>query len=307
MNHQLHDLSSRFPCLEFFTRGELIGLRVRNDAAEAVIYLQGAQVAEYGRPGEPPLLWLSPLCGYQAGKSLRGGVPVCWPWFGDAARNPASVRGGLVGDSLPAHGVVRGLDWQLRSAERLGKDLTQVSLELEDSATTRQHFPFAFRLRLTVLVGAQLELSLQIENRDLQPFAWSGALHTYFAVSDIAQTRISGLEGQHYVDTLADWRRCTQAGAIAFEAEVDRIYLGDALGCTIEDAGWGRRIQVEPHGSRSCVVWNPAAEKALRLSDFAPDAYRHMLCVETARALEDCGQLAPGSTDTLAVRYSLLG
>lgn len=298
-------LSQHFPGLEFFTRNALNGFRVRNDAAEAVIYLQGAQLAEYRRHGEPPLIWLSGQCGYQAGRSLRGGIPVCWPWFGDAARNPETVRACLAGDALPAHGLVRAPCWRLDSVEADDPTLTRIRLSLRDSEATRAHFPYAFELRLLLSIGEQLDIELQVENRDERAFAWSGALHTYFAVSDIGQARIQGLAGSHYVDTLDDWRDCRQQGPVLFQGEVDRIYLGDTLDCQIEDTGWQRRIGVQARGSRSCVVWNPWTEKALRLSDFDPQDYRRMLCVETARALEDSARLAPGQVDCVGVCLSV--
>lgn len=292
------------PGVERFTRGELEGLRVCNQAAEAEIYLQGAQVARYQRRGQPPLLWCSPSCRYRAGRSLRGGIPVCWPWFGDAARNPEAVQRGLQGEPLPAHGLVRGLPWQLESVELASPALTRLRLALQDGPATRAHFPYAFALALVVEVGEALELTLEVSNRDRQPFAWSGALHTYFAVSDIGAVSVSGLEGLECVDTLQGWTRSREPGPVAIAGEVDRLYLGDAGRAAIEDRGWGRRIAVEPRGSRSCVLWNPWAGKALRLSDFEPGDYRSMLCLETARALDDFALIEPGQTQRLGVRCS---
>lgn len=296
-------IASHFACpgVEFFVRGQQVGLRVTNQAAEAVIYAQGAQVAEYRRHGQPPLLWMSGHGDYGLGRPLRGGVPVCWPWFGDADRNPPAVRDGLRGDALPAHGFVRQRPWELEEVRALADDLTLVAFTLRDDADTRALFPHAFELRLIVLVGDTLEISLRVANSGEEAFTCTGALHTYLAVSDITQCTVRGLEDVPYVDALEDWQRRQSPDSLRVDREVDRLYLGEAIPLTLEDAGQPRRVTVAQPGATACVAWNPWTEKALRLSDFGAEDYHRMLCLESAWALDGAVTIAPGEEKRLTL------
>jgi glucose-6-phosphate 1-epimerase len=260
---------------------------LRHGAASAEVALHGGHVLRYGADGEPPVLWVSRQAIFAPGKAIRGGVPVCWPWFGphpdDAAR--------------PAHGFVRTQPWQA-VASGAGDDGVWLRLAIADDAATRALWPHAFELALTVTLGASLDLALTMRNTGDAPFTCGGALHSYFAVGAIERARVTGLDGQRYLDQLTGAEQ-TQRGPATFDAEVDRVYQDAGAACAVEDEALGRRITIAKAGSRTTVVWNPWVEKARRLADFGDDEYREMLCVETAMAHADRVTLAPGASHTL--------
>jgi glucose-6-phosphate 1-epimerase len=283
-------------------RGDLSVLRISNRHADATIALQGAQLLEYTPRGEQPVIWLSKQAAYQRGQGVRGGVPVCWPWFGALDRNPESVRAMTRGDNLPAHGLVRTRDWTLRSV-READDCTEVSLALSTDLSL-QHWPHHAELLLTVSIGQSLKFALTTRNLGHEPIALAQALHTYFAISAIDTVAVSGFEGCRHIDTLDDWRELQQQGAIRFSGETDRIYLDVPSEVQLHDSGWQRTIRLRTSGSGSAVVWNPWVEKAKRLSQFAPEAWREMLCIETANVLSDSVHLAPAAEHTLALEIT---
>jgi len=297
----LRHRTAHLPGVQCRLVNELIAIDVSTPDATATVLLQGAQLIAYTQHNEQPLIWQSPLASFKRGASLRGGIPVCWPWFGDAARNPHAVSSQLEGETQPAHGFVRGLDWQLDAISPQDDDALLVTLSLTTESQSHPSWPFASRLVVTHRIGQTLETQLCVENRDTRAFVFSAALHTYFAVSDIDAVSIHGFDATRYIDALDDWATKAQQGDIVIDREVDRIYLGTPPRSVIRDAHWQRDIIVDAIGSRSAVVWNPWTEKALRLSDFAPDAYRHMLCIETANVMDDVIALAPGNTHRLGV------
>lgn len=268
--------------------------RLRHGQAQAVVALHGAQVLNWVIGGIG-LLWLSPVARIRAGKGLRGGIPVCWPWFADHPDDP----------SKPAHGFVRHQDWSV-AGTCATPDAVSITLATATTEADQALWPHRAELRLTVRLGAALALQLETQNVGHVPFPLSEALHTYFRVSDIANVAVTGLEGRDYLDKLDAFVRKSQAGPIAIAGEVDRIYLGDTSRIVIEDRGTGRRLLVASTGSRSAVVWNPWTAKSARLGDMgSPEAYRQMLCVETANAGDDVVRLAPGAAHTLGVTYSV--
>ena len=283
-------------------RGELPLLRICNRHADAVIALQGAQLLEYRPRGDKPVLWLSDRASYQRGHSVRGGVPVCWPWFGAFERNPANVRAMTADNSAPppAHGLVRSCDWTLHSL-RDSDDCTEVTLQLRSDTLQPSLWPQTALLQLTIGVGATLTMALTTHNLGDTPLALTQALHTYLAVSAIEQVRLSGFETARYIDTLDDWREKTQRTAITFNGETDRIYLDVPHAVQLHDDGWQRTITLRASGSSSAVVWNPWIEKSQRLSQFRADAWRDMVCIETANVLSNAIELAPQTSHTLAL------
>ena len=298
MNPQLPPTSnSRIDTLML---GELACWRIRHGAAELLISQQGAQVLSYQHDGQPPLIWLSEQATYQRGQSVRGGVPVCWPWFGDLSRNPPAVQA-LVAEpsSAPFHGGVRSLDWQLRL---LAPDAEGISLEFAcPPDASAAHWPAALELELHIRLDQRLRISLLSHNRGSQPLTISQALHSYFAVSDIRQVEVEGLADCRYIETLEDWQERQQSGPLSFTGETDRIYQELPSRLSIRDPAWQRRICLESHGSHSAVLWNPWIDKAQRLSGFAADAWQRMLCIETANVWDDCLQLAAGASHDLGV------
>jgi glucose-6-phosphate 1-epimerase len=276
---------------------QLVCWRLRGPGGELLLAEQGAQILSYQEWEQPPLIWLSEQAQYHRGQGLRGGVPVCWPWFGDLKRNPQVVQAMHDGSAPPAaHGLVRNLDWQLEDLEDAG-DEVHMSFSVETDGLPG--WPHKARLSLEIRLGQRLQLSLTTENLGKQPLALSQALHTYLAVSDIRQVSVDGLQGCRYIETLEDWQERSQRGALTFAGETDRIYLQTPPQLTLRDPLWQRQIHLRAQGSHSAVLWNPWIDKAQRLTQFAPNAWQDMLCIETANVLQDAVQLAPGAQHRL--------
>lgn len=264
-------------------------LEIRNAAATAKIALQGAQLFEYARPGAPALLWVSPTARFENGKAIRGGIPVCWPWFGKNAEHP----------ERPQHGFVRTAPWTLESVDESHAHLTVVTLTLEHTQVEQPWFPYRYRLTLRIAVGDSLAVSLTTENRDSVAFEITEALHTYFNVGDIDAVRLHGLEDAVYADATDGFALKTSPNPVTVTAETDRVYRDTEAAVTIRDERFGRSIIVGKEGSRSTVVWNPWTAKAARLEDFADDGYTTMVCIETANALTESVTVAPGESHTI--------
>jgi glucose-6-phosphate 1-epimerase len=281
--------------------GELNCWRISSDRAELLIAQQGAQVLSYQQVGEPPLLWLSDQAIFRQGKSVRAGVPVCWPWFGNLQRNPEAVQAMYQGTPAPAHGLARTRDWQLLGIEEVGETL-RIEFELPEARGDLPGWPHDVELKLVVEMGADLTLSLTSRNMGNTPVTISQALHSYFAVSDVRQARVEGVDGLGYIETLAGWEQRQQQGALMFAGETDRIYLNTPQTLSIVDPHWNRRITLASSGSRSAVIWNPWTERAKELADMADDGWQRMLCIETANVWDDLVELKPGHSSSLAVR-----
>lgn len=255
--------------------------------ASARIAVQGAQVLEWQPTGQQPVLWVSRAAVYQPGKGVRGGVPVCWPWFG------AGEAG------KPAHGFVRTRMWEVRETGLGPADSVFIRFGMKDDESTRALWDHPFDLELVVSVGAALNMELVTRNTGAAPFVITEGLHTYFRVGNIHKTRVLGLENAVYLDKVRDFARDIQQGTLSFSGETDRIYLNTAADCIIDDAGLNRKIRVAKSGSTSTVVWNPWAEKEKGFADMAMGEYQDMLCVETVNAGDDCVTVAAGGKHRL--------
>jgi D-hexose-6-phosphate mutarotase len=270
--------------------GSLTLAEVRNRHAAATVSLYGAQVLAFQPHDRRPVLWRSERSLYQPGKAIRGGVPICWPWFGPHPSDP----------SKPAHGFARTAVWSVLATAALANGATQMRLRLRDSDATYALWPHSFDLRAVITVGPELRVELIVRNFGGEPYTYGGALHSYFAVGDVGAIAIQGLDGCEYIDQADGNQRKTQQGPVAIGGETDRVYLNTIDTCIIEDPALGRRINVAKVGSRTTVVWNPWAEKARRLADFGDEEYRTMVCVETANAHGDSVTISPGGEHRLA-------
>ncbi|MEX5349912.1 D-hexose-6-phosphate mutarotase [Pseudomonas juntendi] len=280
--------------------GELNCWRITSAHAELLIAQQGAQVLSYQRLGEPPLLWLSDQAIFRQGKSVRAGVPVCWPWFGNLQRNPQAVQAMYQGEQAPAHGLARTRDWQLLGIEEADEGL-RIEFSLPEAQGDLPGWPHDVELKLLIEMGTQLKMTLRSQNMGNGSVTLSQALHSYFAVSDVRQARVEGVESLGYIETLADWALRQQHGALDFAGETDRIYLQVPAVLKIVDPHWNRRITLHSAGSRSAVIWNPWADRAKALPDMANDGWQRMLCIETANVWDDVVTLAPGASHVLSV------
>lgn len=263
-------------------------IEVKNNSAYAKIALNGAQVFHYERVGEKSLLWLSEISDFKEGKSIRGGIPICWPWFGKPQ------------DKTLQHGFARTLKWTHISTDEIDSNTTQVILKLQHSQESLKLFPYKFELALHVEIGDGLKLKLKTTNLDTKTFEITQALHTYFAVSNIDDVEISGLENKPYLDALI-WKNEIQKGVITFDKEVDRVYQKVDNKINIKDKN--TTLHVENSGSSSVVVWNPWIDKCQRMSldknDMKKEAYKEFVCVESANAFEDFIVLKPDESHTL--------
>jgi glucose-6-phosphate 1-epimerase len=261
---------------------------VTNAAATALVALQGAQLLSWAPRGQAPVVWLSEQARFRPGKSLRGGVPVCWPWFGAHPQDPA----------LPAHGFARNHDWEVVQTRSL-PGATRLVLRFDPLRLAAAPLRIDAELLLSLTIGESLDLELTTRNRSDSPLHLTQALHTYFHVGDIGAAAVHGLEGRTYVDRLQSDALCVQQGPVGVDGEVDRIYLDCPGELVIADQALGRRIRIERSGSRSCVVWNPWTDKALALGDLGPDGNRRMLCVESTNAWDDAVTVPPGGEHRL--------
>lgn len=264
-------------------------VEIRNDAATAKIALQGAHLYEYNRCGEPPLLWVSTSARFEKGRAIRGGIPLCWPWFGTDAEHP----------ERPQHGFARTAMWKLEGIEGPNGTQSVVTLSLEHTQVEQPWFPYRFRLTMRISIGETLTLSLTTENRDEQSFEITEALHSYFNVGSITAVSITGLEKVTYADALDGFTHRSAAEPIVINREVDRVYLDTDDTAIVQDGRFGRNIVISKAGSRSTVVWNPWIDKAARMADFDDDGYKTMVCIETANALTNVVTVAPGASHTM--------
>lgn len=271
------------------------------EAAEgtAHVYLHGAHVTHFQPRGARPVLFLSRKSQFEGGapgKAIRGGIPVCFPWFGPKAGDPAA----------PSHGFARLLAWQIDAVTRDESGQVRTVLRLGASDFTRRTFPHDFTALLTVVVGARLHLDLAVRNDGAEPMTIEEALHTYLAVGDARRIAIRGLEGAPYLDKTEGF--APKPGArepIAIRGETDRVYP-DARGTvTIDDPTWGRSVVVEKAGSSTTVVWNPWIEKAKSMADLGEDEWTEMTCVETVNSGAGAVTIAPRATHSMCTTVAV--
>lgn len=273
----------------------IIIAEVANQHALTNIALQGAHIATFQPRGEEPVIWLSPHAKFAPGKSIRGGVPVCWPWFGPHKTD----------SKLPGHGFARTVLWEVFETKALTDGSTFLRFGLVENDTTRVQWPNPSTVQLEVTVGNALRVELVTHNASESVIELGEALHTYFQISDVAKMAIRGLENCAYLDKVQDFAHCTQKDSIVIESEVDRVYINTAADCVIEDKGLKRAIRIAKQGSMSTVVWNPWTEKADKMGDFGENGHRAMVCVESGNAMENVVKLAPGETHRLVAVYSV--
>ena len=263
------------------TKNELEYIEVANAQSSIKIALQGAHIFDFRVKGKSPLLFLSDTSHFKVGKAIRGGVPVCWPWFGAHTSD----------SSLPNHGFARTSMWTHISTEEIDKNSTKIILGLKSSEETLKLWPHLFELQLEIIMSDRLELSLITKNRGSEPFVITQALHTYLLIQDISSACVEGLDQTKYYDKLTDTYNNLQKGKLCFDSEVDRIYENVSKPLCVED------IEVETVGSNTVVVWNPGKDFRNNFSDLSD--YRTMLCIESANTLHEEITVEAGGTYTL--------
>jgi glucose-6-phosphate 1-epimerase len=276
--------------------GGLPRFEVSTPAATAEIYPHGAHLTRW-QPSHvsAPVLWLSGRSFWQSDKPIRGGVPICFPWFGPHKTD----------NSVPAHGFARVLSWTLCEAGESGDGTVNLAFELE-SDNASPVWPHHFHADMRFAIGSTLQIELTVHNVDTVPFTFEEALHTYFTVSDISAVTIAGLEETAYLDKVGGQaERHAEGRPIQFTGETDRVYLDTTATCVIDDPGLQRRIVVGKNQSRSTVVWNPWIAKARAMPDFGDDEWRGMVCVESANVGSAAITLEPGHRHGMTVSLAV--
>ena len=276
------------------SQGGLAAIQVDTGETEGLIYLHGGHVAQWRPKGHDEVLWLSTKSQYVAGKPIRGGVPICFPWFGPNANNPAA----------PMHGFARLRDWRLESIEHDAGAVTVV-LQTASDAESKKWWDAEFVLTYRITMGMSLTMALEFKNTGPNEVTLQEALHTYFSLGDAKQVKVSGLEGVRYVDKMDGAKTKMQEGAITIAGETDRVYLDTTGTVTIEDPDKRRRIVVAKEGSHTTVVWNPWIAKAAAMADFGNDEWTGMMCVETCNVGDFARKVAPWDSTTMTARISV--
>ncbi|MBM3350584.1 MAG: D-hexose-6-phosphate mutarotase [Betaproteobacteria bacterium] len=273
-------------------------LEINNSLATAKIALQGAHVMHWQPKTEKkPVLWLSDNARYVKDRSIRGGVPLCWPWFG---AHPTE-------STLCPHGFARVIPWRLIDVDATGTDATRIVLQMEETAEAKRQLSYAYVLTIMITIGKRLKIDLATTNKADHPFLIGEAFHTYLHVSDVGNIRIAGLQDCIFADKLRQYQRYVEHHILKFDGEFDRVYLNHNSDCLVHDPVYNRVIRVGKSGSDTTVVWSPGAEKAKTMGDMgvAEDAWRKTICVETANALENSVVISPNRTHTMSVEYSV--
>jgi len=260
-------------------RGSLPRVSVTSNLATAEIYLHGAHLTQWQPRGAKPVLFMSEKSWFEPGKPIRGGVPVCFPWFGP---RPDS----------PAHGFARISSWDLVSCAVQPDGAVRAAFQLGSDEST---------IGLTFTIGGTLEMDLEVRSK--AAFTFEEALHTYFAVADVRQVSVDGLANTDYLDKVDAFKRKTQSPEpIRIAGETDRVYLNTRTTCTVHDPGLGRTLTIEKEGSGTTVVWNPWIAKAKAMPDFGDDEWPQMICVETANVGDGAVRLDAGGSHRMSVR-----
>lgn len=269
---------------------------IRNNACSATIARTGAQLLSWHPHGLGEVLWRSDIRPKSPDQPRRGGIPVCWPWFGPHPTDP----------SKPNHGFVRTRRWTVVStASKDSRQATELTLKTGTLPSDSSLWPYQAEVSLRFIAGATLRLELTTRNTGTERFDLTQALHSYFRVENIEHVEVEGFDGHDYLDKVENYARKRQSGPITFNKETDRIYLGHIGPAIIRDPVAGRAIVVTKSGSSSSVVWNPWEERAAQLGDMGPAGYCRMVCVETANAGDDVVWLGPGDQHTLVAEIQV--
>ena len=281
-------------------KGGLPFIKVENEYASALISIYGAQVLSYKLKlkdgGNNELLFVSESAYFEEGKAIKGGIPICWPWFG---RDPENL-------GRQMHGFARNMLWQLEDTSSTSAGDTKIVLSLTESKDSYKLWPHDFKVILTITIGKSLHLSLQTVNTGKEAFTITQALHTYFSIADIQQVQLEGLDGVQYLDMVNGANKTeVQMDGVTVNQEVDRIYTDAPNYATLIDTKSQREVTIKTSGSKTTVVWNPWIDISKSSGDLNDDAYQRFICVETANAAEDVVLVEPNESFKIEAEYTL--
>lgn len=293
---------------------QLAAIKIEHPLFSATLLLQGAQLIEFSPSNtEKNLLWLSDSVEYKQGKPLRGGIPICWPWFGNLDQNPAVIQHQIKSQmqdqlqdisSASAHGFARSQPWVIKHIHE-DCHFVEVTLLLSSNPETKALWPFDFELEAKFTFANTLKLTLTTTNTGNQPFSISQALHSYLPTEDINRSYIHDAHSSVYIDALDGWKEKKQTGRIGFSEETDRLYFFDNSHYSLRLETPNQSLLINNEHSQSAVIWNPWREKSKRLSQFSPQDFHHMLCIETANVVTDIKQIEVGEQVNIAVEFVL--
>ena len=283
--------------LEFTSgQGELPVVIIANVFAKASIAIYGAHVLSYRPKGQEEVLWMSSLSTFEEGNPIRGGIPVCFPWFGPHDTD----------SKKPQHGFARLQMWKVAETANLPGGETQLRLTLRQNPKIKTLWKYSFLAEMIITVGVSLNVTFRCTNTGMEQFSYTDALHSYFAVSDIANVKIKGLGGSRYYDGIgATTSSIQKEDNLVIQKEENRRYIDSTSDCIIEDSGLSRKIRIRKTGSRVTVVWNPGAEMSKKIADMPDDGYKTMVCVEAANAYDDIAVVQLKGSCTLSTSISV--
>jgi glucose-6-phosphate 1-epimerase len=268
---------------------------VTSALATAEIYLHGAHVTSWQPAGAEEVIFVSERSHWQDGLAIRGGIPICSPWFGPKMDNPKA----------PSHGFVRIREWRLDSVTAEADGTVAVILSTESDDASRRWWPHEFRMVYRIGLGKALHLELTVTNTGAAAFDFAEALHTYFRVGDARTVRVRGLEGVTYQDNADGNREKVQSGDLAFAGPTDNVYLNTRGPVELVDPMLRRTIKTEKQNSATTVVWNPWQQGAAALADLGDDEWQHMVCVEACNVRSAAVNLRPGEEHMMTAILSV--
>ena len=268
-------------------------VEIKNELGSAMVSLMGAHVISYKKANSEDILWMSDKSYMEYGKPIRGGIPVCWPWFGP---HPDKER------KLPSHGLGRIALWDVKEKTECPDGSSKLVLTLPGSRLPNEFS--ALDAEIEIIVGSSLKMNLKTTNNGEKDYDLTQALHTYFNVSDCTKLHVEGLDQTAYIDKVDGGVEKMQNGDVRIGEEVDRIYMNTTAVCTLVDEVSNRKVEISKKGSTSSVVWNPWIKKSIAMPDFGDEEYHTMICVETVNAGKDVITLKKGESHTLAMEIT---
>lgn len=289
-----HGKGGQLKC--FKGKGGFPFIQVNNRSASALISVYAAQVLSFKPTSESEdLLFVSKKSHFRRGKAIRGGIPVCWPWFGS---DPSSLN-------RPNHGFARQGLWSVVGTNAQNADETQVRLRFTETLTETIGWQQGFVLELAISISNTLTLELVTRNTGTQQFSITQAFHSYFHIGHIRQVQVYGLENTVYVDKLADGKHQRQQGNVTVSAAIDRIYTNVHNELVIDDLAFKRKIQITSTNSKTAVVWNPWATHSANIADLDADDYQRFICVEAGNVDQDVIHIEPDSEYRLRTQFKI--
>ena len=291
-NQTADELNTKFKTggLTFKTdENSMVIAEISNKLCTASLTLHGAHILSYIPKDQKEVVFVSREAIFKEGVPVRGGIPVCWPWFGDH----------LSDNSVYSHGFARRNMWNVKNCLQNSDGSTSIILSLGGKQNQYDSWPFDFEAEIEIQAGSTLTVSLTSINVFNEPFTITNALHTYFNISDTDNIFISGLDGVTYQDDVDSEKIKKQSGDIIIDREVDRVYMSTEGNCVITDKGFNREIHISKKGSATTVVWNPWIDNAKNMKDMADDEYKKMVCIEAVNTFDDKQKIVPGSKHTI--------